>query len=506
MRRLALAIALGLAVLAPSAASAASAPSSADQAGAIASLRLIASDYMLADRTHDSAAAIRMRTLADGVVARARQWGVANAARSADQLRRTLRATRVRLRPWPLPQRVAALTAATERSLGAAGIHAHTQADPYDQIRELLPESQTGAGEAYALFELGPGGRLEGSNPALADQTSAALWKAVAAAGPQRAKAASEAAERAVEMASASLGDTTVSRATVVADAGVIVFREGLEAVLILAAITASFTGARRRLRRPVLLGALAGLLATAITYVLAQQIVQALGDGGLRLQAITGLLAIAVLLLVTNWFFHRIYWSEWISRFNRRRKHLERIDRLGFISGQTAGFLLLGLTSVYREGFETVLFLQNLQVSAGTGATILGVAIGLGATLAVGTFTFALERKLHYRRMLIVTGVLIGVVLAIMTGTTIHTLQGLGWAPATPTSFDIPLAWSRWLGLYSTWEGIAGQVAAIVVVYGSYAAARGLQRRRRKRVLNGPSLAAPARSSTPGQSSESRA
>ena len=261
----------------------------------------------------------------------------------------------------------------------------------------------------------------------------------MAAAGPQRAKAASEAAERAVEMASASLGDTTVSRATVVADAGVIVFREGLEAVLILAAITASFTGARRRLRRPVLLGALAGLLATAITYVLAQQIVQALGDGGLRLQAITGLLAIAVLLLVTNWFFHRIYWSEWISRFNRRRKHLERIDRLGFISGQTAGFLLLGLTSVYREGFETVLFLQNLQVSAGTGATILGVAIGLGATLAVGTFTFALERKLHYRRMLIVTGVLIGVVLAIMTGTTIHTLQGLGWVAGDPDQLRHP-------------------------------------------------------------------
>ncbi len=439
---------------------------------------------------------------------RARQWRAATAARSAERLQRTLRATRVRLQPWPLPQQVASLTAATERSLATAGIRPDAQAETDDQIRALLSESSAaGAGEAYALFELGPGKRLQGSNPALAGETSDALWAAVTAAGdPQRARAASDAAARSLDTASASLGDTTVSRATVVADAGVIVFREGLEAVLILAAITASFTGARRRLRRPVLLGAVAGLLATAVTYVLAQQIVHALGDGGLRLQAITGLLAIAVLLLVTNWFFHKIYWSEWIGRFNRRRRHLERIDRLGFISGQTAGFLLLGLTSVYREGFETVLFLQNLQVSAGTGATILGVAIGLGATLAVGTVTFALERKLHYRRMLIVTGVLIGVVLAIMTGTTIHTLQGLGWAPATPTSFDIGLAWSRWLGLYPTWEGITGQLAAIVVVYGSYAAARGLQRRRRKRVLNDRPLAAPARSSAPGQSSESRA
>ena len=68
MRRLALAIALGLAVLAPSAASAASAPPSAQQAGVIGSLRLIASDYLVADRTHDSAAATRVRTLADGWV------------------------------------------------------------------------------------------------------------------------------------------------------------------------------------------------------------------------------------------------------------------------------------------------------------------------------------------------------------------------------------------------------------------------------------------------------
>lgn len=136
------------------------------------------------------------------------------------------------------------------------------------------------------------------------------------------------------------------------------------------------------------------------------------------------------MLLVVTNWFFHKVYWSEWIGRFNRRRKVLEQVDRMGFISGQTAGFLLLGLTSVYREGFETVLFLQNLQVTAGTGATLLGIGFGLAATTVVGVTTFALERKLPYRRMLIATGVLIGLVLGIMVGTTVHNLQGPGVDP----------------------------------------------------------------------------
>jgi high-affinity iron transporter len=274
-----------------------------------------------------------------------------------------------------------------------------------------------------------------------------------------------------------------VSKGRFVSEAAVIVFREGLEAVLILAAITASFVGERRRLRRPVLLGALLGLVASAITYVLAQALLDELGDGGLRLQAITGLVAIGVLLVVTNWFFHRVYWSEWIGRFHRRRRALERIDRFGFLSGQLVAFAILGLTSVYREGFETVLFLQNLQVSAGTEATVLGILIGLGGTLAVGFVTFELERKLPYRKMLIATGALIGLVLAVMVGTTVHTMEGLGWLTSTPTGFHLQLWWGQWLGVFPTWEGIGAQLASLAVVYGSYAFARALQLRRKRRI-----------------------
>jgi high-affinity iron transporter len=282
-----------------------------------------------------------------------------------------------------------------------------------------------------------------------------------------------------------------VSKERFVTEAAVIVFREGLEAVLILAAITASFVGERGRLRRPVLYGALLGLGASALTYALAQALLDAFGDGGLRLQAITGLVAIAVLLLVTNWFFHRVYWSEWVGRFHRRRRALERIDRLGLLSGQLVAFTLLGLTSVYREGFETVLFLQNLQVSAGSEATVLGISIGLAATFAVGFVTFKLERKLPYRKMLIATGVLIGLVLAVMVGTTVHTMQGLGWLASTATGFHLQLWWGQWLGVFPTWQGIGAQLAALIFVYGSYAFARALQRRRRRRVARTQALAA---------------
>src|SRR5438045_4794598 len=108
-------------------------------------------------------------------------------------------------------------------------------------------------------------------------------------------------------------------------DIGVLVFREGLECILVLAAITASMTGPKRLHRRPVAFGAGLAFVATLITWCIAVQIVGSLSDNmsALDLQAATGLLAVIVLLVIMNWFFHKIYWGGWIRAHNRRRKAL---------------------------------------------------------------------------------------------------------------------------------------------------------------------------------------
>jgi high-affinity iron transporter len=498
----------------------AAAPSAApahQRQGVQALLGVLADTYRQADPTHETTGAARARTMAGALSAQIADWRASGAPgdlgvpeRLAGELVGALGATRERLQPWAPPLTIDRLVARLRGALARSGLSAGVRAKPYSAIEVLLDESHeaeaagatqrargaTPAIEAYALYAAGPGARLSARDPAVDESVEQAFWQtgrsdpgvidAAAGggvAGAASLRRASERAQSSVDTAATVLGDRTIGKDTVVADAAVIVFREGLEAVLILAAITASFVGERRRLRRPVLLGALAGLGATAVTYVLAQALVDALGDGGLRLQAITGVLAIAVLLLVTNWFFHRVYWSEWLGRFHKRRRALEKLDRFGFLSGQLVGLALLGLTSVYREGFETVLFLQNLQVSAGSQATTLGILIGLAGTLAVGFVTFKLERKLPYKKMLIATGVLIGLVLGVMVGTTVHSLQGLGWLPTTPTGFSLAPWWGQWLGVYATWEGIAAQLAALLVVYGSYALARQLQTRRHRRV-----------------------
>lgn len=268
------------------------------------------------------------------------------------------------------------------------------------------------------------------------------------------------------------------SRATIVFNAGMIVFREGLEAVLIFAAVTASFRGANRARRRPVVLGALTAFAAAVVTWFVVQAVLDAASGLGPRLEAITGFLAIVVLLLVLNWFVHKVYWSEWIARHHRQRRRL--LARAGITA--TLGLVALGFTSVYREGFEVVLFLQNLQLQDGSGMVLEGVALGLAATAVVGALTFLAHAKLPYRRMLVLTGVLVGVVLVVMIGGTALSFVDLGWLPRDATPFDVPRWLGAWFEIYPIWETLAAQALAALFVVGSYYAAEYVKVKRPRR------------------------
>src|SRR5829696_10120784 len=149
------------------------------------------------------------------------------------------------------------------------------------------------------------------------------------------------------------------------------------------------------------------------------------------------------------------------------------------FNASVVAGLVALGFTSVYREGFEVVLFLQSLQLQAGTATVLQGVAIGLAGTAAVGVLTFWLHHKLPYRRMLVLTGVLLAVVLVVMTGGTALTFQDLGWLPSTPLPFAVPGWLGAWFEIYGTYETSACQMGAAILVVGSYVLAEHLNVRR---------------------------
>ncbi len=140
-----------------------------------------------------------------------------------------------------------------------------------------------------------------------------------------------------------------LSPTSVVINSAILVFREGLECILVVAAVTASLRGANRDFRRPVATGGALAMVAGVATWFAVVWLIGRFHGGEFDVQAATGLPSLVVLLLVMNWFLHKVYWTGWISHHHKRRK--------GLLSGDNRrnvllGLALLGFTSVYRECF----------------------------------------------------------------------------------------------------------------------------------------------------------
>jgi high-affinity iron transporter len=346
--------------------------------------------------------------------------------------------------------------------------------------------------EAYAFFELGPEQRLRGLAPELFARSEGLFWYGSGDSdglatlingrgSPAEISANRLALNSALSEAEEAVGTGPKSRTTVITNTAIIVFREGLEAVLILAALMASFKGAQRRLRRPMWVGVGAALVASAVTWVIAQTIMTGLARYGEKLSAVVGLIAIGMLLIILNWFFHKTYWTGHLAGLHGKKQAVLTTGGIAF--AQLLALGTLGFTSVYREGFETVLFVQALVLATDVATVLLGVSIGIAATVLVGFAVFSLERKLPQKKMLMLTGAMVTWVLVVMVGTTVQILQTVGWLPVTPIAgLRLPYWSGVWFGVYPTWEGVLLQLSAFAFVIGSYLAAEAVRKRRRNR------------------------
>jgi len=261
---------------------------------------------------------------------------------------------------------------------------------------------------------------------------------------------------------------TNLSPAAAVLNSGILVFREGLEAILVLAAITAGLVRDDKSYWRPIAAGSGAALVASVASWFVVVAIISAIPAPALDVQAATGLLAIVVLLVVMNWFFHRVYWTGWIGLHHRRRKRV--MERAGGVrSAAFFGLALLGFSAIYREGFEIVLFLQSLRLEVGSFPVLKGAAVGLFLTGIVAVLTFVAHRHIPYKKLLIATGILLGVVLVVMVGEQIQEMQLAGWIPATEVGLPLPGWMGIWFAAFPNVQGLVAQGLAALFVIVSY-------------------------------------
>ncbi|MCH5586626.1 FTR1 family protein [Shimazuella sp. AN120528] len=271
-----------------------------------------------------------------------------------------------------------------------------------------------------------------------------------------------------------------ITPGSAIINTAILIFREGLEAILVLSAIISGLVRKKQdNYWKPISAGAGVSFLATLATWFIVVGIIASVNASELNIQAATGLLAVIVLCIIMNWFFHKIYWQGWINLHNRKKIKItdnskEVVEKSTFWS-----LFILGLTSVYREGFEVVLFLQNLRLKVGSGVILKGALIGLALTMIVGVLTFLGHRRLPYKKMLVFTGGLLVVVLAVMVGETVQEMQLAGWIGTTVIPLHFPEWMGTWFCIFPTVETLSSQAIAVVYVLGSYLIARFLTKQK---------------------------
>ncbi len=249
-----------------------------------------------------------------------------------------------------------------------------------------------------------------------------------------------------------------------------ILFREGLEAVLLIAVLIGSLEAGRAAgYRRPLAWGVGAALVATAATWALASLVVDIAPLQRELLEAVTALVAVAVLFLVSFWLVSRLEHRRWTEFMRARIAH-------AIAAGSALAFAGLGFTGVYREGFETVLFYQALLLFArGLGLWILfGAVAAAVALVAVGYAVLRLGKRLPLKPMLIAGASVLLLLSVAFAGNAVFALQAADVVRVTPVAAawaDLPIFLTELTGIHPTQEGLVvqGALLALYVLGAAY-------------------------------------
>ncbi len=246
-----------------------------------------------------------------------------------------------------------------------------------------------------------------------------------------------------------------------------ILLREGLEALLVVAAIYAvAVKTGRNELKRTVHAGWISALLLGAITWVLSSFVIEISGASRELTEGYTALIAAAILFYMGFWMHSKTSASEWQQFIQSKVQNA--------LSGGTHWTLaLVVFLAVYREVFETILFYQSLWLQGGQihqGAFAGGIVTGLLAlaVVAVGVMKFAV--KLPLKSFFGTTAVLMLILAFVMAGKGIAALQEAGQLSAAALSFPS----ISWLGIYPTWQGLTLQATLLVLATLYFIRARG--------------------------------
>lgn len=267
---------------------------------------------------------------------------------------------------------------------------------------------------------------------------------------------------RLLEQARESIENQVESASANFFSALIIILREGLEAILVLAGMAAFLLQTEKREGLVYLhAGWVAALLLGIVTWIVSSQIISISGSQRELTEGVTALLSAAVLLYVGFWLHRKTYAARWNAFIK------EQVA--GALSSRTLwGLALVSFLVVYREVFETVLFYQTLWIQTGaTGkaAVVFGLTAGAGCLVVLAWMIYRYSVKLPIGLFFGISSALVAGLAVVFSGKGVAALQAAGKLPLDPASFPSLPA----LGIYPNWQGLILQAVLLCVVVAGF-------------------------------------
>ncbi len=260
-----------------------------------------------------------------------------------------------------------------------------------------------------------------------------------------------------LDRAGQALSSNGLSPATAFSGALVILLREGLEAILVLAALAAFLikTGRRDGLRY-LYLGTGGALVLGFTTWLISEKVVAIGGAGRELTEGFAALFAALMLFYVGFWLHSKTSAAQW-------KRYIQGSVQKALGQGTLWGLAGLAFIAVYREIFETVLFYQALWMQAGTqgqGMILTGFLVATAVLAVLGWLILRYSTRLPLRQFFSVTTIFMFVLAAVFAGKGIAALQEAGKLPVNLVDFPrIEL-----LGIYPNLEGLSVQLVMVIL------------------------------------------
>ncbi|MFF2093807.1 FTR1 family protein [Paenibacillus sp. NPDC058174] len=243
-------------------------------------------------------------------------------------------------------------------------------------------------------------------------------------------------------------------------DAGMILFREGLEAILVLAALLAYLKRTGNQAKSVwVWSGVWTGLALSVVLAIVLTTVIAEATAGSAReaMEGITGLASVLLMLTVGNWLHNKSNMRAWNSYIDGKMGSAIARGSLWSL------FIVSGL-AILREGAETTIFYVGMSSSIAVSDMIIGIAVTFIVLLALGFAIIRFSTKLPIRPFFMAASALIYYLVIRFLGESIHSLQVAAWLPAHSSEY---LPSIRFLGAYPTWETALPQLIFLLFIIG---------------------------------------